>query len=103
MVSTDVAKAADIYYTIVFYTSTFAIIALSVTLHHVMKGTRHSFLVLIMMLFIVSNLCAVLSNTFARVWIYSQEDKRVPYIYLQAAASALRDISFNLAHWVFSF
>jgi predicted MFS family arabinose efflux permease len=86
MGSTDVAKAADIYYAIVFYSSTFAIIALAVTLHHVMKGTRHSFLVLIMMLYVVSNLCAILSNTFARVWIYSQEDKqedkRVPYMYL---------------------
>ena len=53
-------------------------------------------------MFIVSNLCAILSNTFARVWIEDPAQKD-PYLYLQAVVSFFRDSTFNLAHWIFSY
>ena len=99
-----VGAAADCYYKIVFYSSIIGILALTATLIHVIKGTKHQFLIFISVLLLVSNLCAILSNSFARVWIYAPDDsKQNPYIYLQATASAIRDITFNVAHWVFAF
>lgn len=52
-------------------------------------------------MFIVSNLCAILSNTFARVWI-ADPSLKVPYLYLESSFAAVRDITFNLAHWIFA-
>jgi hypothetical protein len=50
----------------------------------------------------VSDLCAWLSNAFAKVWIADIE-RMVPWLYLQASMSFIRDVSFNLAHWIFAF
>ncbi len=40
-----------------------------ITLHHVWRGSRHTFILALIMLFVVSDVCAWLSNAFARVWI----------------------------------
>ena len=53
------------YYRLVFVTSSILIIAFIATLVRVMKGTKHSFLIVLTLMFAVSNLCAILSNTFA--------------------------------------
>ena len=57
------------YYRLVFYTSAILIAAFVVTLVRIFKGTRHNFLIVLSLMFIVSNLCAILSNTFAKIWI----------------------------------
>lgn len=51
---------------------------------------------------IVSNICAILSNTFGREWI-NDPNKKDPYLYLQAVVSFFRDSTFNLAHWIFCY
>ena len=57
------------YYRLVFVTSSILIIAFIATLARVIKGTKHSFLIVLTLMFAVSNLCAILSNTFAKAWI----------------------------------
>jgi hypothetical protein len=66
---TDLNQAAICYYRTVFYTSMINVIAYLITLYHVMKGSNHGFLIALIVLLIVSDICAPLSNTFARVWI----------------------------------
>jgi len=99
----SVQAAALCYYRTVFWTSSISIAIFLYTLFRVLKGKKHSFLIVLIVMLIISNLCAILSNTFARVWIYSDFDKRRPFMYLQGTASGIRDVTFNLAHWIFAF
>jgi hypothetical protein len=94
--------AAICYYRIVFYTSIIGTLAFLITLTHVYKGTKHLFLIVLICLYIISNIAAILSNTFGREWIDNPSLKD-PYLALQAAVSCIRDATFNLAHWIFSF
>ena len=72
------------------------------TLARVLKGTHHLFLIILIVMLIISNLCSILSDTFANVWIYDTS-KKIPYLYLEATSTFLRDSTFNLAHWIFCF
>ena len=94
--------AENRYIRIVFVSSIIIICFYLATLARVLKGTRHLFLVVLIVMLILSNLCSILSDTFANVWIYDSS-KKIPYLYLEAVATFVRDSTFNLAHWVFCF
>ena len=65
----DLNQAATCYYRTVFYTSAINVIAYLITLHHVVKGSKLNFIIALIILLTISNVCAILSNTFARVWV----------------------------------
>ena len=79
--SNPLIQAAQCYYRTVFYTSLLNVAVFLITLHHVWKGSRHTFILALIMLFVVSDVCAWLSNAFARVWIADYQ-LIVPWLFL---------------------
>ena len=66
MANEDTQEAAGIRYTrTVFVTSLLMIVTYAVVLVKVCKGSRYLWVIVLILMLMVSNLCAILVNTFA--------------------------------------
>ena len=90
------------YYRTTFWTSLVVIVALIACTFKVLRGSKHCFLITLIGLLMGYNVSDFLCNTFARVWIEDPTQK-YPYLQLQSVFIFLRDATFNLVHWIFSF
>jgi len=90
------------YYRTTFWTSLIMIAAVLACTVKVIRGSRHCFLITLIALLLGYNSSNFLCNTFARVWI-DDPTKKYPNLLLQSLFVFLRDATFNLLHWIFSF
>ncbi len=101
--STDrLDQSLNTYFRIVFVTCVILIALYAMVLFRIFKGSKYQFLYLMTVMLLVSNIFAILTDTFQRIWLVNIE-RLSPYLYLQVVCAFFRDALFNLAHWIFCF
>ena len=93
----DREKTIRVFYILNSVTCCLNIAAYTATAVSVLTGTRNLFLLLIIGLLTLSNLCCILSDVFER----RSGEQIDPLLYLMTIMTAIYDYTFNLAHWLY--
>jgi len=87
----------------VFATSLTLIFCYSAILLRTFLGSKYRWLIWLTLMLIVSNICSILSNTFANQWMNKDPSLHKKSIIAEACTMLVRDALFNLAHWLFCY
>ena len=90
--------AETFYIRTTFYTSLILVALYGILLVKIYRSNQYDFLIILTVMFVVSNIAAVLCNTFALQFSITDA---ISWLILQVIATIVRDSTFNLAHWIF--
>lgn len=96
----DVEHAQLVYTQSVFWTSIILTVMYGVIIVKVYTGSKYTLIIVLTIMLMVSNITAVLSDGFAKKYYNTTDDT---WLVFECIASWLRDMFFNLAHWVFCY
>jgi hypothetical protein len=96
----DVEHAQLVYTQSVFWTSTILTLMYGVIIVKVYTGSKYTLIIVLTIMLLVSNIAAVLSDDFAKKYSNTTD---VAWLVFECIATWLRDMFFNLAHWVFCY
>ena len=98
----DFSRVINNYFRFVFYTGVLLTVSYIAVLIRIWKGSKYTFLYGMSLMLMTSNIFAITADAFQKPWI-EDSTKVKPYLYLQVMSSFMRDMLFNLAHWIFCY
>ena len=96
----DVEHAQYVYIHSVFWTSLILTALYGVVILKVQTGSKYTFIIVLTLMLMISNLSAILSDVFGEKYGGPSD---AAWLVLECLATWFRDMFFNLAHWLFCY